>query len=103
MGLPRMGIFATKPIAADEEITFNYNFQRCGTDAQRCLCGAENCLQILGGAEKKTKEVGALPSACASFASFPTMGLCAGQSGWSLLQIRSGMELVRIVSQNTLN
>jgi hypothetical protein len=45
----RMGIFAQRDIAAGEELTFNYNVDRYGHDAQECFCGEANCVGTLGG------------------------------------------------------
>ncbi|WFC99987.1 [histone H3]-lysine(4) N-trimethyltransferase [Malassezia yamatoensis] len=45
----RMGIFAKRDIAAGEELTFNYNVDRYGNDAQECYCGEPNCVGSLGG------------------------------------------------------
>lgn len=45
----RMGIFAKRSIQKDEEITFNYNVDRYGHDAQPCYCGEPNCVGFLGG------------------------------------------------------
>ncbi|KAH7882045.1 hypothetical protein F5I97DRAFT_1817718 [Phlebopus sp. FC_14] len=45
----RMGIFAKRPIKKDEELTFNYNVDRYGHEAQPCYCGEPNCVGFLGG------------------------------------------------------
>ncbi|RPD63290.1 hypothetical protein L226DRAFT_533149 [Lentinus tigrinus ALCF2SS1-7] len=45
----RMGIFANRPIKKDEELTFNYNVDRYGHDAQVCYCGEPNCVGFIGG------------------------------------------------------
>ncbi|PWN43075.1 hypothetical protein IE81DRAFT_312660 [Ceraceosorus guamensis] len=45
----RMGIFAQRSITAGEELTFNYNVDRYGHDAQECFCGEPNCVGTLGG------------------------------------------------------
>ncbi|KDQ55897.1 hypothetical protein JAAARDRAFT_132908 [Jaapia argillacea MUCL 33604] len=45
----RMGIFAKRNVKKDEEITFNYNVDRYGHDAQPCYCGEANCVGFLGG------------------------------------------------------
>ncbi|EPQ55865.1 SET domain-containing protein [Gloeophyllum trabeum ATCC 11539] len=45
----RMGIFAKRAIKKDEEITFNYNVDRYGHEAQPCYCGEANCVGFLGG------------------------------------------------------
>lgn len=44
----RVGLFATKAIAADTELTFDYKYVRYGASAQRCLCGEPNCKGIIG-------------------------------------------------------
>ncbi|KAL9931781.1 hypothetical protein V8E36_009331 [Tilletia maclaganii] len=45
----RMGIFARRTIYAGEELTFNYNVDRYGNDAQDCFCGEPNCVGSIGG------------------------------------------------------
>uniref|UniRef100_V5E6W1 [histone H3]-lysine(36) N-trimethyltransferase n=2 Tax=Kalmanozyma brasiliensis (strain GHG001) TaxID=1365824 RepID=V5E6W1_KALBG len=45
----RMGIFAKRNIVKGEELTFNYNVDRYGNDAQECFCGEPNCVGTLGG------------------------------------------------------
>lgn len=45
----RMGIFAKRSIQKGEELTFNYNVDRYGNDAQECYCGEPNCVGTLGG------------------------------------------------------
>ncbi|CAL1698157.1 unnamed protein product [Somion occarium] len=45
----RMGIFASRRIKKDEELTFNYNVDRYGHDAQPCYCGEPNCVGFIGG------------------------------------------------------
>lgn len=45
----RMGIFAKRDIKKDEELTFNYNVDRYGNDAQICYCGEPNCVGFIGG------------------------------------------------------
>lgn len=44
-----MGIFAKRDIEANEELTFNYNVDRYGHDAQECYCGEPNCVGFIGG------------------------------------------------------
>ncbi|XP_037032827.1 probable histone-lysine N-methyltransferase CG1716 isoform X2 [Bradysia coprophila] len=44
----RIGFFSTRTIQPDEEITFDYQFQRYGKEAQRCYCEAENCRGWIG-------------------------------------------------------
>ncbi|TBU31316.1 hypothetical protein BD311DRAFT_863539 [Dichomitus squalens] len=45
----RMGIFANRVIKKDEELTFNYNVDRYGHEAQPCYCGEPNCVGYIGG------------------------------------------------------
>jgi SET domain-containing protein len=45
----RMGIFSKRDIIKGEEITFDYNVDRYGTQAQPCFCGESNCVGFLGG------------------------------------------------------
>ncbi|KAF8264188.1 hypothetical protein EI94DRAFT_1871740 [Lactarius quietus] len=45
----RMGIFANRAIKRDEELTFNYNVDRYGHDAQPCYCGEDKCVGFIGG------------------------------------------------------
>lgn len=45
----RMGIYAKRNIRKDEELTFNYNVDRYGHEAQPCYCGEPNCVGFLGG------------------------------------------------------
>ncbi|KAF8515699.1 hypothetical protein BU17DRAFT_51508 [Hysterangium stoloniferum] len=45
----RMGIFSKRDIKKDEEVTFNYNVDRYGHDAQPCYCGEAKCVGFIGG------------------------------------------------------
>ncbi|KXN83993.1 Histone-lysine N-methyltransferase, H3 lysine-36 specific [Leucoagaricus sp. SymC.cos] len=45
----RMGIFAKRLIRRHEELTFNYNVDRYGHQAQTCYCGEPNCVGYIGG------------------------------------------------------
>ncbi|KAF8901068.1 hypothetical protein CPB84DRAFT_1778391 [Gymnopilus junonius] len=45
----RMGIFAKRNIQKLEELTFNYNVDRYGHQAQECFCGEPNCVGYIGG------------------------------------------------------
>ncbi len=45
----RMGIFAKRNIKQYEELTFDYNVDRYGHDAQVCHCGEPQCVGFIGG------------------------------------------------------
>ncbi|KDR78396.1 hypothetical protein GALMADRAFT_65042 [Galerina marginata CBS 339.88] len=45
----RMGIFAKRNIQMHEELTFNYNVDRYGHQAQECFCGEPMCVGYIGG------------------------------------------------------
>lgn len=45
----RMGIFSKRDIIPGEELTFNYNVDRYGNEAQTCYCGEPNCVGAIGG------------------------------------------------------
>ncbi|DBB04664.1 hypothetical protein WJX77_006462 [Trebouxia sp. C0004] len=46
-----IGLFATKDIPADTELTFDYNFERYGDKPLKCLCGSAKCRGFIGGKE----------------------------------------------------
>ncbi|MBN3300812.1 SETD2 methyltransferase, partial [Amia calva] len=48
-GQLRVGFFTTKAVPAGTELTFDYQFQRYGKEAQKCFCGAPSCRGFLGG------------------------------------------------------
>ncbi|XP_064410107.1 histone-lysine N-methyltransferase SETD2 [Latimeria chalumnae] len=48
-GQLRVGFFTTKLVPAGAELTFDYQFQRYGQEAQKCFCGSANCRGYLGG------------------------------------------------------
>uniref|UniRef100_A0A4W4FTG5 [histone H3]-lysine(36) N-trimethyltransferase n=1 Tax=Electrophorus electricus TaxID=8005 RepID=A0A4W4FTG5_ELEEL len=48
-GQLRVGFFTTKAVKAGTELTFDYQFQRYGKEAQKCFCGAPSCRGFLGG------------------------------------------------------
>jgi len=54
----RMGIFASRNVQKDEELTFNYNVDRYGHDAQPCYCGEPKCVGFIGG--KTQTDIGAM-------------------------------------------
>ncbi|KAF8525700.1 hypothetical protein JB92DRAFT_2701103 [Gautieria morchelliformis] len=45
----RMGIFSKRSVKKDEELTFNYNVDRYGHEAQPCYCGETKCVGFIGG------------------------------------------------------
>lgn len=62
----RMGIFASRHIQRGEEVTFDYNVDRYGAEAQACYCGEKNCVGFLGGktqTESASKVSGTLTAA----------------------------------------
>ncbi|XP_075444214.1 histone-lysine N-methyltransferase SETD2 isoform X3 [Ascaphus truei] len=48
-GQLRVGFFTTRVVPAGSELTFDYQFQRYGKEAQKCFCGSTNCRGYLGG------------------------------------------------------
>lgn len=44
----RVGFFSRKDIKQGDEITFDYQYQRYGKEAQKCLCDATNCRGWIG-------------------------------------------------------
>ena len=46
-----IGIFATRDIAAGEELTIDYKFERFGEKPSRCYCMASACCGWIGGAK----------------------------------------------------
>ncbi|RPB05603.1 hypothetical protein L873DRAFT_1797287 [Choiromyces venosus 120613-1] len=54
----RMGIFTKRDVVAGEELVFDYNVDRYGTEPQTCYCGETNCLGYIGG---RTQTYGAAP------------------------------------------
>lgn len=50
----RIGFFSKRPIAANEELTFDYQFQKVGKIQQKCYCGSEKCRGYLGVSTNNT-------------------------------------------------
>ncbi|XP_078254469.1 uncharacterized protein setd2 [Rhinoraja longicauda] len=48
-GQLRVGFFTTKTVPTGTELTFDYQFQRYGKEAQKCFCGSANCRGYIGG------------------------------------------------------
>ncbi|KAI9226817.1 MAG: putative huntingtin interacting protein, partial [Piptocephalis tieghemiana] len=44
----RMGMFSSRKVAPGEELTFDYQFQRYGAEAQPCYCGESVCKGYIG-------------------------------------------------------
>ncbi|KAJ3981617.1 hypothetical protein F5890DRAFT_1534512 [Lentinula detonsa] len=56
----RMGIFSKRNIRKNEELTFNYNVDRYGHQAQICYCGEPNCVGFIGGKTQTEADVSTL-------------------------------------------
>eukprot|EP01134_Creolimax_fragrantissima_P000207 CFRG0207T1 len=53
-GEVRIGVFTIKDVTADTELTFNYQFDTLGSEANKvCKCGSSNCSGVLGKKPKK--------------------------------------------------
>ncbi|XP_066900749.1 histone-lysine N-methyltransferase SETD2 [Halyomorpha halys] len=52
----RIGFFSKRPIAKGEEITFDYQLQRYGKEAQKCYCDSRNCRGWIGEDPDKEKD-----------------------------------------------
>ncbi|KAF9383777.1 histone methyltransferase set2 [Podila verticillata] len=50
----RIGIFTIKRVAEGEELTFDYQFERYGAEAQPCYCGEPNCSGFIGGNKRSS-------------------------------------------------
>jgi hypothetical protein len=50
-----MGFFAKRDIARGEDLTFDYQFERSGNIAQKCLCGAAKCRGWIGAKKERKK------------------------------------------------
>ncbi|KAK2494792.1 hypothetical protein MC885_008459, partial [Smutsia gigantea] len=48
-GQLRIGFFTTKLVPSGSELTFDYQFETYGKEAQKCFCGSANCRGYLGG------------------------------------------------------
>uniref|UniRef100_A0A183FSK6 Histone-lysine N-methyltransferase n=1 Tax=Heligmosomoides polygyrus TaxID=6339 RepID=A0A183FSK6_HELPZ len=46
--IDRIGFFAKRDIELGEEITFDYQFENYGREAQRCFCGTSACTGWIG-------------------------------------------------------
>eukprot|EP00892_Ulva_mutabilis_P005082 jgi/Ulvmu1/2946/UM149_0029.1 len=61
-GETRIGLFTTRPVHADEELTYDYHFQHAGlqTAAQgfRCMCGSVNCRGTMDENPERMRDAG---------------------------------------------
>lgn len=57
LGEIRIGIFAIRDIKYEEELTFDYQFERFGGKKQKCYCGEDNCRGYLGAKPKQSLEI----------------------------------------------
>jgi len=53
-GERRIGLFALTDIEKGTEITFDYQFERCGAEEVQCLCNTPSCKGVLGGGKKES-------------------------------------------------
>ena len=53
----RVGFFSIREIRRGEEITFDYQFQRYGKEAQKCYCESEKCRGWIGENPESEEEI----------------------------------------------
>ncbi|KAH9277398.1 hypothetical protein BASA83_000268 [Batrachochytrium salamandrivorans] len=53
----RIGLFALRTIPKGTEVTFDYKFERYGSKAQDCHCGASVCTGSIGGSRSASKQL----------------------------------------------
>ncbi|GFQ81316.1 histone-lysine N-methyltransferase SETD2 [Trichonephila clavata] len=53
----RIGFFARRDLKAGEELTFDYQFQRYGREAQKCFCESELCSGYIGVSKEISLDV----------------------------------------------
>jgi len=58
----RVGVFATSDIAAGDELTLDYQWQRVGITRVVCHCGADNCRAYLGATDEQLQATAAPPA-----------------------------------------
>ena len=58
----RVGVFATRDIAAGDELTLDYQWQRVGITRVVCHCGADNCRAYLGATDEQLTAAAAPPA-----------------------------------------
>ncbi|XP_062516444.1 histone-lysine N-methyltransferase ASH1L-like isoform X2 [Corticium candelabrum] len=54
-GVDRMGLFALRDIAAEEELTYDYNFDPLDNEPQKCLCKSAKCRGYIGSRNGRSK------------------------------------------------
>ncbi|XP_033101978.1 uncharacterized protein LOC117105068 isoform X2 [Anneissia japonica] len=54
-GALRVGFFTSKPLKMGEELTFDYQFEVYGEEAQKCYCGADTCRGFIGKRKPQPK------------------------------------------------
>jgi histone-lysine N-methyltransferase SETD2 len=47
-----IGLFALEDVAAGQELTFDYNFERYGDKPMKCLCASPSCRGVIGGTQE---------------------------------------------------
>ncbi|XP_072181261.1 uncharacterized protein [Diadema setosum] len=60
-GQLRVGFFTKKAVKAGTELTFDYQFEVYGQEAQKCLCGSEKCRGVIGKQKKQREGRDATP------------------------------------------
>ncbi|EJS43214.1 set2p [Saccharomyces arboricola H-6] len=94
-GKLRMGIFAQKKILKGEEITFDYNVDRYGAQAQKCYCEEPNCIGFLGG-KTQTDAASLLPQNIAD-----ALGVTVSmEKKWLKLKKSSGEPIIKNENEN---
>ncbi|CAD6635265.1 CCN_G0028110.mRNA.1.CDS.1 [Saccharomyces cerevisiae] len=91
----RMGIFAQRKILKGEEITFDYNVDRYGAQAQKCYCEEPNCIGFLGG-KTQTDAASLLPQNIAD-----ALGVTVSmEKKWLKLKKLSGEPIIKNENEN---
>uniref|UniRef100_A0A224Z0L9 [histone H3]-lysine(36) N-trimethyltransferase n=1 Tax=Rhipicephalus zambeziensis TaxID=60191 RepID=A0A224Z0L9_9ACAR len=85
----RIGFFTRRPLRAGEELTFDYQFQRYGKEAQRCHCESSNCRGYIGEDTKMTLKSGRsqLPKRTSSSTSSSTSSTSSSSTSASAKRI----------------
>lgn len=59
-GDTRVGLFTLQDVAANEELTFNYNLEYIGKEKKECKCSAPNCKGYIGVQQRQVSKRGYL-------------------------------------------